>query len=811
MNPDSDARYLKRKVRGGNIDVHPTEKALVVNYELEATILSEEGNPMLEDKKECQKLIRVKNLDENTDIPKLAKEIVERCRLIHPSKLPEVEHLLHYLANRKTEYVAQAKTKLSEKPSDPGAFESTEIDEQANIVDVEDYMELLYEDIPEKVHASALILQLARNPDNLEELFNNETLIGALARVLKEDWKSSYDLSINIIYVFFCFSSFSNFHPVIAHFRIGAQVMTVLEHELQKYEMWKEELARKRQAAAGSGKDGKRDLEKATRKFKTLVKKQEQLFRVSFYMLLNISEELSVEVKMKAKGIVPMLCRTLDRDNYELQILIVSFIKKLSIFKENIDELLKVNVMERLHHVLKQFKTCDDLLNITLRLILNLTFDRRMRAQLVKIGMLQTLMQYMMHENHKNIVLCILYHVSHDDEHKAKFFHTDCVSLLVKLITESREELIDIEVMSLAVNLACDPTLAEVLAGKDGKGIRIFMKRAFRFKDSVLMKMLRNISEHESEKLKMLFVNYISDLGRVIVDPGDYGDDFALECLGILANLNIPDLDFRLIIEEYDLVEWIRKQLQPGAQTPDDVVLQVIILVGTICNDDSCARLLAEAQVVQTLIELLNAKQEDDEVVCQIVFVFYQLIFHETTRNILIKETQAPAYLIDLMHDKNVAIRQVCDLTLDIISEFDPDWGRRIQLEKFKWHNSQWLDMMEGGQPAAGPGLGGVDDFDPRGYDGDEALNHPELFYGDDLARVTGAATPDMIYPGDEGPPRPYDRPPNGMGFSPMDATSLADQAMMGGLMAYDEFDRPISADLLDQYQNINVTADDYR
>ncbi|PAA50720.1 hypothetical protein BOX15_Mlig016361g3, partial [Macrostomum lignano] len=347
----------------------------------------------------------------------------------------------------------------------------------------------------------------------------------------------------------------------------------------------------------------------------------------------------------------------------------------LSIFKENIDELLKVNVMERLHHVLKQFKTCDDLLNITLRLILNLTFDRRMRAQLVKIGMLQTLMQYMMHENHKNIVLCILYHVSHDDEHKAKFFHTDCVSLLVKLITESREELIDIEVMSLAVNLACDPTLAEVLAGKDGKGIRIFMKRAFRFKDSVLMKMLRNISEHESEKLKMMFVNYISDLGRVIVDPGDYGDDFALECLGILANLNIPDLDFRLIIEEYDLVEWIRKQLQPGAQTPDDVVLQVIILVGTICNDDSCARLLAEAQVVQTLIELLNAKQEDDEVVCQIVFVFYQLIFHETTRNILIKETQAPAYLIDLMHDKNVAIRQVCDLTLDIISEFDPDWA----------------------------------------------------------------------------------------------------------------------------------------
>ena len=65
---------------------------------------------------------------------------------------------------------------------------------------------------------------------------------------------------------------------------------------------------------------------------------------------------------------------------------------------------------------------------------------------------------------------------------------------------------------------------------------------------------------------------------------------------------------------------------------------------------------------------LLPAKQEDDEVVCQIVYVFYQMIFHESTREIIIKDTQAPAYLIDLMHDKNPEIRKVCDNTLDIIA-----------------------------------------------------------------------------------------------------------------------------------------------
>ena len=40
----------------------------------------------------------------------------------------------------------------------------------------------------------------------------------------------------------------------------------------------------------------------------------------------------------------------------------------------------------------------------------------------------------------------------------------------------------------------------------------------------------------------------------------------------------------------------------------DDWVLEVIILVGTVCNDDACAKMLAEANIIQSLIELLNGK-----------------------------------------------------------------------------------------------------------------------------------------------------------------------------------------------------------
>ena len=68
---------------------------------------------------------------------------------------------------------ASGKTKLSDKPEEPSMSDAGEIDEIANINEIDEYLELLYEDIPEKIRGTALILQLARNPDNLEEIFQN--------------------------------------------------------------------------------------------------------------------------------------------------------------------------------------------------------------------------------------------------------------------------------------------------------------------------------------------------------------------------------------------------------------------------------------------------------------------------------------------------------------------------------------------------------------------------------------------------------------------------------------------------------------
>ncbi|ELW64920.1 Kinesin-associated protein 3, partial [Tupaia chinensis] len=584
--------FLRRKVKGGNIDVHPSEKALIVQYEVEATILGEMGDPMLGERKECQKIIRLKSLNANTDITSLARKVVEECKLIHPSKLNEVEQLLYYLQNRRDSLSGKEKKEKSNKPKDPPPFEGMEIDEVANINDMDEYIELLYEDIPDKVRGSALILQLARNPDNLEEL----------------------------------------------------------------------------------------------------------LLNVALYLLLNLAEDTRTELKMRNKNIVHMLVKALDRDNFELLILVVSFLKKLSIFMENKNDMVEMDIIEKLVKMIP----CEheDLLNITLRLLLNLSFDTGLRNKMVQVGLLPKLTALLGNENYKQIAMCVLYHISMDDRFKSMFAYTDCIPQLMKMLFECSDERIDLELISFCINLAANKRNVQLIC--EGNGLKMLMKRALKFKDPLLMKMIRNISQHDGPT-KNLFIDYVGDLAAQI--SNDEEEEFVIECLGTLANLTIPDLDWELVLKEYKLVPYLKDKLKPGA-AEDDLVLEVVIMIGTVSMDDSCAALLAKSGIIPALIELLN----------------------------------------DLMHDKNNEIRKVCDNTLDIIAEYDEEWAKRIQSEKFRWHNSQWLEMVESRQmDESEQYLYGDDRIEPYIHEGD-ILERPDLFYNSDgLIASEGAISPDFF------------------------------------------------------------------
>ncbi|XP_063840518.1 kinesin-associated protein 3-like isoform X4 [Scylla paramamosain] len=597
---------------------------------------------------------------------------------------------------------------------DPG-----EPKEQANLNELESYMEMLYEDMPDKVRGASFILQLARNPDYLEELCQNETVLGALARVLREDWKKSLDLSYNIVYIFFCFSVFSNFHSVISHFKIGSLCMDIIDGELQRTDQYREQLTKRKKGGELGADPAKlqQDYERNLKKYQAVIEKQDQVLRVCTYLLLNIAEDVRVEEKMRRKNIVGLLVRMQERESPDLLLLVVSFLKKLSCYMENKDDMADLNIVEKVSRLVSTDNS--DLLNVTIRLLLNLSFDAGLRAKMIKVGLLPKLVSLMSEERHQQAVLAVLYHLSVDDKCKSMFTYTDCIPTVMKLVLNSPEPMVPLELMALAVNLAANKRNAQLIC--EGAGLKLLMKRALKYRDPLLTKMIRNIAQHEGPT-RALFTEFVGDLCEVV--SGGESDEFVLECVGVLGNLSLPDLDYCQLLTKHNLIDWIKDSLQPDA-VEDDLALEVVVLLGTVAGDQAAAQLIVNTGILHSLVNLLNAKQEDDEMVLQIVYVFYQLTRHEATRPQVISTTEVPAYLIDLMHDKNTEIRRVCDTTLDIISENDNEWAVRIQCHKFRWYNSQWLDMVEEAE--------NIDTMGGEEMAGGEGLGHSFLHHSDVL------------------------------------------------------------------------------
>ncbi|VDM84560.1 unnamed protein product, partial [Strongylus vulgaris] len=187
---------------------------------------------------------------------------------------------------------------------------------------VDSYIELFYEDTPEKNRGALCILELTKTTANLEVLIENETLIGALARVFREDWKKNFDLATTIVRIFVQFSYYNQFQAVLSHHKIGALCMNAMEYELKRADVW---------AAEAQNSD-----EKTARKCRLAIRKQQVLLAACISLLINLAHDINVELKMVRRDIVPMLMKCLTfRDSAELTLATVQFLLKLSIFEEN--------------------------------------------------------------------------------------------------------------------------------------------------------------------------------------------------------------------------------------------------------------------------------------------------------------------------------------------------------------------------------------------------------------------------------------------------------------------------------------------
>ena len=65
-------------------------------------------------------------------------------------------------------------------------------------------------------------------------------------------------------------------------------------------------------------------------------------------------------------------------------------------------------------------------------------------------------------------------------------------------------------------------------------------------------------------------------------------------------------------------------------------------------------------------------------------------------------------YLIDLLHESNIAVVKAADQALDIVNDLDEEWAAKLRALKFEAHNEAWLEACANSSNAQQVGYASV-------------------------------------------------------------------------------------------------------
>lgn len=167
----------------------------------------------------------------------------------------------------------------------------------------------------------------------------------------------------------------------------------------------------------------------------------------------------------------------LERESTELLVIVVGFLKRLSIFTENKNQMKDADIVKNLAPLL--LTENENLTVVVLMLLLNLSFDRDLRTRMVELGLLRSIVDFLPNQQMPTTVLLqILYHISLDDSNKHQFASTNCLAIMMRMILQSKGDRVELEVMALMVNLASDQKCAAAIC--QNNGLRQVLKCFFR-------------------------------------------------------------------------------------------------------------------------------------------------------------------------------------------------------------------------------------------------------------------------------------------------------------------------------------------
>ena len=589
------------------------------------------------------------------------------------------------------------------------------------------YADLLYEEkYEDKIKGARNILTLIKEPTIMITILReNENLFDILSRTLRDENKKSMELSIILLDFFTSYSYFKQFHKALLDQSIGEICMGIVDFQFMKYEYRRNEMIR----LSTSDSVSKGEYQNYLDKFLFLVRKQDRILKLAFLTLLHLSEEYKTEYKMVKKDIVGCIMKNLGRQNINLLLELLIFLKKLSMFAVNKDTMIKNGILEK---VMDLFKIGHPLIwKFNIDLLFNLSFDQKFRLKFLekKEYFMNINELFKKNKEYRSIIIRFFYNLSLEEKSMPLFYESDCLLILNELIIKFPENLIAAELAALTLNLVTYPLNAKKIASK-GR-IKALIERALKFSDFHLIKIVKNILKYSDDDeanddtlddhsvINEIVEDYIDDYFMKILKTKSEGNEFLIETIEILSYI---DTDWYERLDKHNLIHFFEKELKENRY--DDLLIAVIQFLGNVASQPDCSGPIAQSSIINLLYFTFQKKIDNYDIVFGIIYTLYQLMAFDKTQKLIKANEDLINFVISCLKCNNEQIIFISTNFLEIVQLFDNKWSDIIKAQKFelfKNEANQFLKMkaqqLQEGRKMIPGGANYYDDEDDFDYD----------------------------------------------------------------------------------------------
>jgi cell division protein ZapA (FtsZ GTPase activity inhibitor) len=118
------------------------------------------------------------------------------------------------------------------------------------------------------------------------------------------------------------------------------------------------------------------------------------------------------------------------------------------------------------------------------------------------------------------------------------------------------------------------------------------------------------------------------------------------------------------------------------------------MLISSLVLYSPCAQEIQKAGMVDHLVQLFSASQNELDLQTQCLFAFYRLACHSATRAALLKHAEIVDVIIRHSRSHNAVLNGIANSVLDALVTFDRALADKLRLPRFDAFNYEWIQVV---------------------------------------------------------------------------------------------------------------------